>query len=173
VDDFRRRLQTVWAALREAAGVRRCDRLGVRYMDIVQFEGADWAKWFRSEIVGLASPELSGDVLASSLTETRLRSDLGEAFAGQTGQIEGVIRHGVVPAGSLMQGIPPRPIGQPSFILDMDTFVAAAQPFQPQRLAEQFTELHANIDKVFHWAVTEVGRKQFGYELLTETGGDS
>jgi uncharacterized protein (TIGR04255 family) len=173
VDDFRRRLQTVWAALREAAGVRRCDRLGVRYMDIVQFEGADWAKWFRSEIVGLASPELSGDVLASSLTETRLRSELGKAFAGQTGQIEGVIRHGVVPAGSLMQGIPPRPIGQPSFILDMDTFVAAAQPFQPQRLAEQFTELHANIDKVFHWAVTEVGRKQFGYELLTETGGDS
>jgi uncharacterized protein (TIGR04255 family) len=72
-----------------------------------------------------------------------------------------------------MQGIPPRPIGQPSFILDMDTFVAAAQPFEPQRLAEQFTELHANIDKVFHWAVTEVGRKQFGYELLTETGGDS
>jgi hypothetical protein len=55
----------------------------------------------------------------------------------------------------------------------MDTFVAAAQPFEPQRLAEQFTELHANIDKVFHWAVTEVGRKQFGYELLTETGGDS
>jgi uncharacterized protein (TIGR04255 family) len=173
VDDFRRRLQTVWAALREAAGVRRCDRLGVRYMDIIQLDGADWADWFRPEIVGLASPELSGDVLASSLTETRLRSDLGEAFAGQTGQIEGVIRHGVVPAGSLMQGIPPRPIGQPSFILDMDTFVAAAQPFQPQRLAEQFTELHANIDKVFHWAVTEVGRKQFGYELLTETGGDS
>jgi uncharacterized protein (TIGR04255 family) len=173
VDDFRRRLQTVWAALREAAGVRRCDRLGVRYMDIIQLDGADWADWFRPEIVGLASPELSGDVLASSLTETRLRSELGKAFAGQTGQIEGVIRHGVVPAGSLMQGIPPRPIGQPSFILDMDTFVAAAQPFEPQRLAEQFTELHANIDKVFHWAVTEVGRKQFGYELLPETGGDS
>ena len=34
-------------------------------------------------------------------------------------------------------------------------------------------ELHANIDKVFHWAVTEAGRTQFGYELVTETGGDS
>lgn len=173
VDDFRRRLEAVWVALCEAAGVRRCDRLGVRYMDIVQLDGADWADWFRPEIVGLASPELSGDVLASTLTETRLRSDLSEAFAGQSGQIEGIIRHGVVPAGSLMQGIPPRPIGQPSFILDMDTFVAAPQPFEPERLAEQFSELHSNIDKVFHWAVTEAGRKQFGYELVTETGGDS
>lgn len=173
VNDFRRRLEAVWVALREAAGVRRCDRLGVRYMDIVQLDGADWADWFRPEIVGLASPELSGDVLASTLTETRLRSELGDAFAGQSGQVEGIIRHGVVPAGSLMQGIPPRPIGQPSFILDMDTFVAAPQPFEPQRLAEQFSELHANIDKVFHWAVTEAGRKQFGYELVTETGGDS
>lgn len=173
VNDFRRRQETVWAALREASGVRRCDRLGVRYMDIIQLDGADWADWFRPEIVGLASPELSGDVLASTLTETRLRSDLSEAFAGQTGQIEGIIRHGIVPAGSLMQGIPPRPIGQPSFILDMDTFVAATQPFEPQRLAEQFSELHAHIDKVFHWAVTEAGRKQFGYELVTETGGKS
>lgn len=173
VDDFRRRLEAVWVALREAAGVRRCDRLGVRYMDIVQLDGSDWADWFRPEIVGVASPELSGDVLASTLTETRLRSDLSDAFAGQSGHIEGIIRHGVVPAGSLMQGIPPRPIGQPSFILDMDTFVTTPQPFEPERLAEQFSELHANIDKVFHWAITEAGRKQFGYELVTETGGDS
>lgn len=173
VEDFRRRLETVWLALREAAGVRRCDRLGVRYLDIVQLDGADWADWFRPEIVGLASPALSGEVLTSTLAETRLQSDLSEAFAGQTGQIEGVIRHGVVPAGSLMQGIPPRPIGQRSFILDMDTFVAAGEPFDPQRLAKQFSELHASIEKVFHWAVTEAGRKQFGYELVTEAGGDS
>jgi len=169
VEDFRRRLKTVWAAMREAAGVRRCDRLGVRYLDIVQLDGGDWADWFRPEIVGLASPALSGEMLTSTLAETRLQADLSEAFAGQSGQIEGIIRHGVVPAGSLMQGIPPRPIGQRSFILDMDTFVAAAEPFDPQRLAEQFSELHANIEKVFHWAVTEAGRKQFGYELVTES----
>ena len=56
---------------------------------------------------------------------------------------------------------------------DMDTFVAAPEPFDPKRLAEQFTELHSNVDKVFHWAVTEAGRKQFGYELVAETGADS
>jgi uncharacterized protein (TIGR04255 family) len=173
VEDFRQRLETVWAALRDAAAIRRCDRLGVRYVDIVQLDGVEWAGWFRPEIVGLANPKLSGDALASSLTETRLRSELSEAFAGQAGQIEGIIRHGVVPAGSLMQGIPPRPIGQPSFILDMDTFVAAPQPFEPERLADQFSDLHTTIDKVFHWAVTEDGREQFGYELVAETGGDS
>ncbi len=173
VGNFRRRLETVWEALSEAASVRRCDRLGVRYLDIVQLDDAEWADWFRPEIVGLASPGLSGEALTSTLTETRLQSDLSEAFAGQTGQIEGIIRHGVVPAGSLMQGIPPRPIGQRSFILDMDTFVVAAEPFDPRRLGEQFSELHANVEKVFHWAVTEAGRKQFGYELITESGGNT
>jgi uncharacterized protein (TIGR04255 family) len=173
VDDFRRRLEAVWVALHDAVGVRRCDRLGVRYLDIVELDGPDWADWFRPEIVGLASPALSGEVLTSTLAETRLRSELSEAFAGQSGQIEGIIRHGVVPAGSLMPGIPPRQIGQRSFILDMDIFVAAAEPFDPRRLVEQFRGLHSNVDKVFHWAVTEAGRKQFGYQLVTENGGDS
>lgn len=168
VRDFRQRLETVWEALRETAGVRRCDRLGVRYLDIVQLNGTNWADWFRPEIVGLASPRLSGEALSSTLTETRLHSNLSEAFAGQSGQIEEIIRYGVVPAGSLMQGIPPRPINQRSFILDIDTFIAAAEPFDPQRLAEQFSELHGNVEKVFHWAITEEGRKQFGYELLAE-----
>lgn len=174
VDDFRVRLEHVWSALYEAAGVRRCDRLGVRYVDIVPLEGAaDWAEWFQPEIVGLAHPRLSGGVLASSLTETRLRADLGEAFAGQNGQIEGIVRHGVVPAGSLMQGIPPRPIPHGSFILDMDTFVVTPEPFDPKRLAEQFSELHSEVDKMFHWAVTDVGRTKFGYELINQSGGDS
>lgn len=172
VADFRQRLETVWAALRDAAAVRRCDRLGVRYLDIVPLDGPDWADWFRPEIVGLASPALSGGVLVSALSEARLQSDLSGVFAGQSGQLEGVIRYGVVPAGSVMTGIPPRPIGQRSFILDMDAFVTAAEPFDPQRLAEQFSDLHANVEKVFHWAVTDAGREQFGYELPAETGGE-
>jgi len=173
VDDFRGRLEDVWVALHEAAGVRRCDRLGVRYVDIVALEGVDWAEWFRPEIVGLAHPRLSGGVLTSTLTETRLRADLGDAFAGQNGQIEGIIRHGIVPAGSLMQGIPPRPIPHGSFILDMDSFVVTPEPFDPKRLAEQFTELHSQVDRVFHWAVTDAGRAKFGYKIIDHSGGDA
>jgi uncharacterized protein (TIGR04255 family) len=171
VDDFRRRLEGVWTALHEVPGIRRCDRLGVRYLNIVELNGEAWADWFQPEIVGVAHPSLSGGVLASTLTETRLRADLGAAFHGQIGQIEGVMRHGVVPSGSLMQGIPPRPIPQRSFILDVDTFVAAPEPFEPKRLAGQFSDLHSHVDKVFHWAVTAAGCKQFGYELMDETGG--
>lgn len=169
VDHFRHRLELVWQALREAAGVRRCDRLGVRYLDIVETEDANWASWFQPEVVGLAHPGLSGDALTSTLTETRLQSELGGPVQGLSRKIEGIIRHGVVPGGSLMQGIPPRPITQRSFILDMDTFVAAPEPFDPPRLADQFAQLHAGIESVFHWAVTEAGKEHFGYELIPDT----
>lgn len=168
VADFCARLRAVWSALHETGGVRRCDRLGVRYVDMVPAEDEAWAAWFRPEIVGLASPALSGGVLGSTLTETRLMAEPSGALGDVNGQTEGVIRHGVVPPGSLMQGIPPRPIPQRSFVFDMDIFVAAGQTFDPGRLAEQFLELHAQLEKVFLWAISSRGRQHFGYELVTE-----
>jgi uncharacterized protein (TIGR04255 family) len=163
VDDFRARLERVWGVLHDTVDVRRCDRLGVRYLDIVEADGLEWASWFRPELVGLGHPALSGSTLASTLTETRLRADSSEF----DGQVEGVIRHGVVPPGSVIQGVPPRPVTHPSFLFDMDIFVATPERFETPRLAEQFTALHAELDKVFYWSVTDNGRKQFGYERCT------
>lgn len=171
VDDFRQRLLTVLTGLQTTAGVRRCDRLAVRYVDIVRADSDSWADWFRSEIVGLTSPVLSGGVLGSSLTETRLQADPTGALSHLRGQVEGIIRHGVVPPGSLMQGIPPRPIPQRSFIFDMDLFVTVTQPFAAGVLADQFLEVHAQLEKVFHWAITDAGKTQFGYELVEAQEG--
>lgn len=168
VDDFRGRLERVWNALYDGADVRRCDRLGVRYLDIVEAVGTEWASWFRREVIGLAHPDLSGSALASTITETRLRAEPAEEF---NGQVEGVIRHGVVPPGSVIQGVPPRPVPTPSFLFDMDIFTATPEPFEPARLAEQFTTLHAELEKIFHWSITEDGRKHFGYKLIDETEG--
>jgi uncharacterized protein (TIGR04255 family) len=171
VTDFAERFTEVCAALSSAARVPRCDRLGVRYLDIVEIGDSEdaWGEWFRPEIVGVAAPAVSGSALISSLTESRLQQPPEGPFGALQSPVEGILRHGVVPAGSVVAGVPPRPIEQRSFVLDMDTFVVAAQPFAPDALADQFQALHSEVEKIFHWAVTERGKVHFGYQ---ETEGE-
>ena len=168
VDDFANRFSEICSALSRAGGVARCDRLGVRYVDVVEIGNGDndgWSQWFRPEIIGVAAPALSGDVLLSSLTETRLQQQPPDGpFEALQSPIEGMLRHGVVPAGSVLVGLPPRPIEQRAFVFDMDTSVTSPQPFDAEILAEQYRALHAGIEKVFHWAVTAEGKARFGYE---------
>ncbi len=169
VNDFAARFAELCTALAAAAEIGRCDRLGVRYLDVVEIENADgWQDWFRTELVGVGSPGLSGENLLSSITETRLRKQPDGPFQTLQSPVEGILRHGVVPAGSMLAGVPPRAVQQRTFVFDMDTFVAAPQPFDPASLEDQFRALHAEIEKVFHWAVTDQGRARFGYESITE-----
>jgi len=170
VDDFAERFSEVCEALADVGGVARCDRLGVRYLDVIELDDATdgWERWFRPEIVGLASPELTRQALQSSLTETRLQQQPTGPFAALQSPVEGILRHGVVPAGSILAGVPPRPIERRAFILDMDTFIQSPQPLDEDALAEQYRALHGEIEKVFHWAVTPDGREHFGYELVDQ-----
>jgi uncharacterized protein (TIGR04255 family) len=172
VQDFASRFTAVSEALRDAVRVRRCDRIGVRYLDVVGTSTApsEWASWFRPEIVGLADPNIAPqDHLIASITETRLRRPAEGIFAWASNTpVQGIIRHGVVPAGSLLAGVPPRPVESPSFLLDMDMFMVAPQPFEPDALSRQFLELHTDIERIFHWTMTDSGKKQFGYELIGE-----
>jgi uncharacterized protein (TIGR04255 family) len=173
VSDFAERFAEVCEALSSAARVPRCDRLGVRYLDVVEIgdSGDQWGEWFRPEIVGVAAPSLSGSALISSLTESRLQQPPDGPFGALQSPVEGILRHGVVPAGSVLAGVPPRPIEQRAFVLDMDTFVVAAQPFDPAILSEQFQALHGEVEKIFYWAVTKQGQARFGYQE-TEAGDE-
>ena len=45
---------------------------------------------------------------------------------------------------------------------------SSPQPFDPDVLTEQFRSLHTEIEKVFHWAVTDAGKARFGYEAIDE-----
>jgi uncharacterized protein (TIGR04255 family) len=169
VDDFAHRFTELCAALAATGDLPRCDRLGLRYLDVVEIEDADgWQDWFQPEIVGVAAPALSQETLLSSLTETRLRKQPDGPFQALRLPVEGILRHGVVPAGSVLAGVPPRPVQQRTFVFDMDTFVTAPQPFAPEALSDQFLALHTEIEKVFHWAVTDQGKVRFGYEAIDE-----
>ncbi|MGV9242552.1 TIGR04255 family protein [Streptomyces sp. NPDC003710] len=164
--------EQVCAALAEAANVRRCERLGTRYMNVVRTDRDGWATWFRPEIVGLASPRITpADRLLATITETRLRRSPTGAFAWAVDRpVEGIARYGVVPAGSVIAGVPPRPLDSPSFVLDVDMFIAAPQKFVPKSLSEQFNELHAEIEKIFFWAVTDEGKREFEFTIRDEEG---
>lgn len=170
--DFAERFHELCEVLAGTARVGGCDRLGLRYLDVVEIDDAEgWQTWFQPEIVGVSGPELTGDNLVSSLTETRLRSQPDGPFATLPAPIEGVLRHGVAPAGSVLAGVPPRPLTQRTFLLDLDTsvnFTPTPQAFDPEQLTEQFRALHSEIERVFHWAVTEQGREHFGYEPVEE-----
>ncbi len=169
VDDFAQRFAEVCAALAATGNVPRCDRLGLRYLSVVEIDEADgWHNWFQPQIVGVGTPALSRESLLSSLTETRLRKQPEGPFQALRSPVEGVLRHGIAPAGSMLAGVPPRPMQQRTFVFDMDTFIAAPQRFDPDTLAEQFRALHTEIEKVFHWAVTDQGRARFGYEAISE-----
>lgn len=168
VQDFARRFSAACEALRDAARVRRCDRIGVRYLDVIRTSGSDeWASWLRPEVVGLAHPSIAPrDQLTASLTETRLQRPASGVFAWASNvPVQGIVRHGLVPGGAVLAGVPPRPIEEPSFVLDMDMFMASAQTFDPKALTEQYLDLHTEIERIFHWVLTEDGKEHFGYEI--------
>lgn len=165
--------EKVCDALLHAARVPRCDRIGTRYMNVVRTDREGWASWFQPQIVGLADPGLTPpEHLVATITETRLRRSPTGAFAWAVDKpIEGILRHGVVPAGSVVAGVPPRPLDSASLVLDIDMFIAAPQKFIPKTLAEQYSQLHSDIEKVFYWSVTEKGRVEFDVTLRDGESG--
>lgn len=174
VEDFAQRLRDLCKVLGETAGLRRADRLGVRYLDVVPIDpsGSDgWTTWFRPEIVGLVRPDLLGDAtLLATVTETRLTRAPRDARPGwSSSSVQALIRHGVLPANSVLPGVPPQqPLPTPSFVLDFDLFVVGSQVFQADTVAEQYRALHREIERVFYWTLTEQGARRFG--LLLEEG---
>ena len=164
--------EQVCTALADASRVTRCDRIGTRYMNVVQTDQPGWHEWFKPQIIGLADPALTPpDHLIAAITEARLRRPSTGSFAWAVDKpVEGIVRYGVAPAGSVIAGVPPRPLSSPSMLLDVDMFIAAPQKFTAKDLATQFGELHAEIEKFFFWAITEKGQREFA--LTIEEGED-
>jgi uncharacterized protein (TIGR04255 family) len=146
----------------------RCDRLGVRYLNSVECPpgpDATWRSWFREELMGWTTSGIltSGVEVASILTQTQLA---GPSIAGRP-DVNAIIHHGLLPAATRIPGVPAIQHDSPSFLLDLDLFVAAPQPFLAPALLAQFTELHEEIDRFFRWTLTSDGELRFGLEELS------
>ena len=167
--EFSDRFRAVLGALSNSAGVSRADRLGVRYLNIAEIPPGDdhlWRRWFRPELTGWSGTDIVGDSqIVTSLTQTQLAAAPVGELKGPPVDIQAVVRHGVIPANTIVPGMVPVQPQLPAYLIDLDIFVAAPQPFDPQELSRQITVFHDQIDRFFYWALTDDGRAYFGCEV--------
>jgi uncharacterized protein (TIGR04255 family) len=170
IDEFAQRVELLLTSLHNAGGVRRCDRIGVRYVNLAAVTPDDqqeWVHWFREELAGwIAMPVFANDtVLDSSISQTTLHSRPTGNLSGSPHQVNGVVRHGLLPAGTAIPVAtvtPLQPLAVPSFILDIDIFSIGPQPFDIPSLARQFRQYHSEIDRFFRWSLAAAGEARFG-----------
>ncbi len=170
VDDFTTRLGRCLRALRDAANIPRCTRIGVRYVNVARIaEGEQWAGWFRPELAGWIATDIftAGATVDSSISQTSVRAAGTGDLAIAPHPVQAVIRNGLLPAGTIIPvgNISPlQPLAVPGFILDIDVSIAGPQPFDVEVLLRQFAGLHQQIDRFFAWSLAEPGRQHFGME---------
>jgi uncharacterized protein (TIGR04255 family) len=169
--EFSDRLRVVLTALAEGAGVTRTDRLGIRYVNIAEIPPGDamaWRTWFRPELTGLPATDTvaDGTRLVTTLTQSQLTAPPAGDLAGPEADIQAIVRHGLVPANTMVPGVLPMQPRGASFLLDIDIFTEGPQLFDPGELTRHLTMLHDQIDRFFFWALTEEGAAYFGREVL-------
>ena len=159
-DDFERMLHAL-----KSVGVPRCDRLGVRYLSLaadLPGEDRSWRRWFKPELLGWAGSETVADgALETSINQVMLRQPPTGDLAGPPAEVQATVRHGAVPAGTDVPGIPPLQVSDPSYLVDLDVYVAGHQPFDPEKILKQFEMFHAQIDRFFYWSLTQEGAEHF------------
>jgi uncharacterized protein (TIGR04255 family) len=171
-EEFAKRFRAILEALAEAGGVLRCDRLGLRYIDIAEVVDTSnpgvWREWFRPELTGWgATDALGADTkLVASIAQTQLTASPTGDLSGPPVEVQAIIRHGYVPPNTVVPGVPVQP-QSPGFLLDMDLFVEGPQEFNVEALANQLDVLHEQIDRFFRWTLAPEGEAYFGVEEVT------
>ena len=126
-----------------------------------------WREWFRPDITGWPATDIVSPTakVITSITQTQLSVPPVGELSGPPAEIAGVIRHGYVPANTILPGVSRvSALQNGAFLLDVDIYVAATQPFDPEALVEQITMFHDQLDRFFHWTLTAAGELYFGLE---------
>jgi uncharacterized protein (TIGR04255 family) len=168
-EEFEERFGAVVDALGSVIGIKRCDRLGLRYVDVAEVPPTDehaWRAWFRPELTGWsATPLVREDTrVETSLTQTQLAAPPSGDLAGPPVDVQAIIRHGFVPANAMLPGVLPAQTENPAFLLDVDLFVQGHQPFDADGLTRQVAMLHDQVDRFFRWSLAPAGEEYFGLE---------
>ena len=136
-------------------------------------DGAGWslnlsADRFRPELTGwpATATVADGTHLVTTITQSQLTAPPTGELAGPEADIQAVVRHGLVPANTMVPGVLPRQPRGPAFLLDIDIFTEGPQEFEPDELTRQLTMLHDQIDRFFFWALTDEGATYFGREVF-------
>ena len=160
-DDFERVLLAL-----QSVSVPSCDRLGVRYLSMApDLPGDDrsWRRWFKPELYGWAGSDVVAEgAIETSVSQVFLRQPPTGDLAGPPADVRAIVRHGAVQAGTDIPGVPPIQVSDSSYLIDLDVYVEGRQRFDPTELLRQFKLFHSQIDRLFHWSLTQEGKEHFG-----------
>jgi uncharacterized protein (TIGR04255 family) len=152
--DFLGRLKAVLVVLGKHVKPGLVDRLGLRYIDRLTGEelGA-LSNLVRSEIRGVGGTPL-GEQIVHSITETVFKVDGARILA----------RWGSLPANRTTDPGAITPIGEASWILDLDMYSTKPVHFDVEVLDAKAREFAERLYAVFRWSVTEDFLRRFGAE---------
>ncbi len=127
-------------------------RSGVRYLN--RLHGSSLERlpdWIRENLIGVALPDLRGHV-TQAISEANLKVEEGQLL----------LRWGILPPKSTIDPALLEPIEDLSWILDIDIFSAAQQPFAAAELEQSYAALAERAYAVFRWVVMPAGLAHFG-----------
>jgi len=152
--DFLTRLRFVLDAFAEHVEPALAQRLGVRYIDRVTGDAlVDIGELVRQELLGIVATPLS-EHARHSLTET--------VFTVPDSKEQLLARWGLVPAGGTVDPNAIEPIGEPSWVLDIDMFSSQEHPFVPEEIVTTARRYTERLYTVFRWAVTDDFLRRYG-----------
>lgn len=168
VREFAALFRAILDAIGDPERLNRCDRLGIRYINVVDVPPGDpiaWTRWFRPELSGWVGDGVldGGAALLSSVTQSLVAG----TTASVNYPVQAQIAHGYVPAGSALPDFGMQ-FPNAAFLLDLDIFVQTPQPFDIDAISGQFSALHDEVDRFFYWTLTDAGREHFELEEVTE-----
>jgi uncharacterized protein (TIGR04255 family) len=155
--EFLARCRQALEALNTHIDPQVIDRLGVRYIDRISGKNlSDLGLLVKSELAGVVTGPL-GSSARHSITETvfTLPEEGGDLKA----------RWGLVPAQSTVDPAAVDPIGEESWILDLDAFVSKKQTFDVDIILSRIEQFARRIYSLFRWAVTNEFLKRYGGQL--------
>jgi len=154
--EFAERFRGIITAFQETMSPPYAERLGVRYTN--RLVGENWL----GEIRNLVYPEVLGGLAIPTESARNLRVSLTDVVFEADGR--GIqMKHGVLPKDTILDpGFPP--VGEVSWILDLDSFTQGRLMFDAERLTAELRDLAAQAYRMFRWSVNEEFVKRFGGE---------
>jgi uncharacterized protein (TIGR04255 family) len=159
--DFLARLGGILAALEGAFNPAEAQRLGLRYIDRLTGDAVTHiAELIRPKVLGILQPNKEppsklGESVLHLLTEAQLLAEEGRIQA----------RWGRLPENVTYDPDSLEPIGEASWVLDLDMFTPGPQKFATNELLATATGFAERIYSVFREMVTDEFLKFYGGEL--------
>ena len=159
--DFLNRFRKVVDEVERSFAPAKATRLGVRYIDQLVGEAVDRvSELIRSEILGIRSPvdrpaPALGDSIIRLMTEAQFLAADDNCISARSGELSANATHD---PNAL------EPIDQSSWVLDLDMFASATQPFSTDGLVTMTSSFAESLYWLFRQMVTNEFLRFYGGE---------